>query len=96
VDAKARDRRAAPTRTVKSCGPDAPTLAFKFARKYPRGDGDNKARSPAIECTHLYCSRQRRLIPWLVSGSRRVILCRWRLDWDDLVIVAWKKGGLVA
>jgi hypothetical protein len=46
VDAKARDRRAAPTRTVKSCGPDAPTLAFKFARKYPRGDGDNKARSP--------------------------------------------------
>src|SRR5580658_4410215 len=33
-------------RTAKSCGPDAPTLASSFAEVFPRGDGDNKARSP--------------------------------------------------
>jgi hypothetical protein len=31
---------------------------------------------------------------WM-SGSRRAVLCRWRLDWGDLAIAAWKKGGLV-
>ena len=43
-------------RTVKSCGPDASTLASSLAeaksarpgadQPYPRDDGDNKARSP--------------------------------------------------
>src|SRR3954466_13669676 len=32
------------TRTAKSCGPDASTLASSFAQK--QGDGDKKARSP--------------------------------------------------
>ena len=31
-----------------------------------------------------------------VPGLRRAVLCRWRLGWDDLAIVAWKKGGVVA
>src|ERR1700684_3784299 len=40
-------RRMTWLRTVKSRGPDAPTLAFKSLRsKLLRGDGDNKARSP--------------------------------------------------
>jgi hypothetical protein len=31
---------------IKSCGPDAPTLAFKSLRsKLLRGDGDKQARS---------------------------------------------------
>jgi hypothetical protein len=44
------------SRTAKSCGPDAPTLASSFAetpharpgatRQYPQGDGGKKARSP--------------------------------------------------
>src|SRR4051795_1827618 len=33
------------TRTAKSCGPDASTLASSFAFHHA-GDGDNKARSP--------------------------------------------------
>jgi hypothetical protein len=43
-------------RTVKSCGPDASTLASSLAeaksarpgadQPYPKDDGDNKARSP--------------------------------------------------
>ena len=32
----------------------------------------------------------------VASVLRRVVLCRWKLDWDDLAIVAWKKGGVVA
>ena len=59
-------------------------------------DGGNKARSPAIECTHLCCRSRRRLIPWWASVLQRVMLCRWKLDWDDLAIVAWKKGGVIA
>jgi hypothetical protein len=44
------------SRTAKSCGPDAPTLASSFAefcrpnramtKRYPRGDGGKRARSP--------------------------------------------------
>jgi len=34
------------SRTAKSCGPGAPTLASSFAKDNSRGDGDNKARSP--------------------------------------------------
>src|ERR1700733_1953752 len=41
----AADESAYP-RTVKSCGPDAPTLASSFAEATPRGDGGKKARSP--------------------------------------------------
>jgi hypothetical protein len=29
-------------------------------------------------------------------GLAEVMLCRWKLDWDDLAIVAWKKGGVIA
>ena len=29
-------------------------------------------------------------------GLRRAVLCRWKLGWGDLAIVAWKKGGVVA
>ena len=32
------------SRTVKSCGPDAPTLASSFAEIIPRGDGGKQAR----------------------------------------------------
>jgi hypothetical protein len=42
-------RRTTLKRTAKSCGPDAPTLAFKFAKtRVPRlaDDGGKKARSP--------------------------------------------------
>src|ERR1700730_14164226 len=28
--------------------------------------------------------------------NARKVFCRWKLDWDDLAIVAWKKGGVVA
>src|ERR1700756_1377374 len=43
---------------------------------------------------HIFCC----------GGRRRLILSRscfggsdpWKLNWDDLAIVAWKKGGLVA
>ena len=31
-----------------------------------------------------------------VVGLGEGCLCRWKLDWDDLAIVAWKKGGVVA
>src|SRR3984885_1250377 len=41
----AADESAYP-RTVKSCGPDAPTLASSFAEATPRGDGGKKARPP--------------------------------------------------
>ncbi len=44
------------SRTAKSCGPDAPTLASSFAefcrpnramtKRYPRSDGGKRARSP--------------------------------------------------
>jgi hypothetical protein len=30
------------------------------------------------------------------GGLVETILCRWKLGWDDLAIVAWKKGGVVA
>jgi hypothetical protein len=33
-------------RTAKSCGPDAPTLALRFAGLAPRNDGGKRARSP--------------------------------------------------
>ncbi len=64
--------------------------------KFLGGDGGKKARSPAIECTHLCCRSRRGLIPWWASVLQRVMLCRWKLDWDDLAIVAWKKGGVIA
>jgi hypothetical protein len=38
-------RRATLTRTAKTCGPDAPTLASSFADD-PQGDGGKRARSP--------------------------------------------------
>jgi len=53
-------------------------------------------RCTAIRCTHLCCRDDRKLIPWWVSLLRRAASCRWKLGWDGLVIVAWKKGGLVA
>ena len=39
-------RRAALKRTAKACGPDAPTLALRFAGLAPRNDGGKRARSP--------------------------------------------------
>ena len=39
-------RRAAPWRTAKSCGPDAPTLASSWRKQVFAGDGGKKARSP--------------------------------------------------
>jgi hypothetical protein len=41
-----RCRRAAPGRTAKSCGPDAPTLASSWRKTTSAGDGDKQARSP--------------------------------------------------
>ena len=38
--------RRADLRTAKSCGPDASTPASSWRKKFPRGDGDKKARSP--------------------------------------------------
>jgi len=41
----------------------------KFLRSKLLGDdGDKKARSPAIECTHLCCADDRRLIPLGMIG----------------------------
>src|SRR6266436_8490440 len=34
------------TRTAKSCGPGAPTLALRFAGLFLRSDGGKRARSP--------------------------------------------------
>jgi hypothetical protein len=45
VDAGGAADESANLRTAKSCGPDAPTLAFKSAG-FSADDGDNKARSP--------------------------------------------------
>src|ERR1700731_2194539 len=42
----ARNDEARRTRTGKSCGPDAPTLASSLAESFPRGDGGKQARSP--------------------------------------------------
>ena len=50
-------------RTAKSCGPDTPTLVSSL-RINSAGDGGKKARSPAIECTHLCCGKYGRLIPY--------------------------------
>jgi hypothetical protein len=44
--AAARGRVMLISRTVKSCGPDAPTLASSFRRIICAGDGGKKARSP--------------------------------------------------
>jgi len=46
MDAAGVDWRAALTRTAKSCGPGAPTLALNPQRRIPRlaGDGGKKAR----------------------------------------------------
>src|SRR5450631_1639439 len=46
VDAAARARRAALTRTAKSCGPDTPTLVSSSCGAIREGDGRKKARSP--------------------------------------------------
>ena len=46
MDAGGAKDEGADSRTAKSCGPDASTLASSFAEATPRGDGDNKARSP--------------------------------------------------
>ena len=47
MDAGGASDEGACLRTVKSCGSDASTLAFKFLRsKLLRDDGDKKARSP--------------------------------------------------
>src|ERR1700694_522600 len=44
--ARMRAGRMMLTRTAKSCGPGAPTLASSFAGFVPRDDGGKKARSP--------------------------------------------------
>ena len=64
-----------------------PSKAVRILVPYPAG---------VIECTHLCCRSRRGLIPWWASVLQRVMLCRWKLDWDDLAIVAWKKGGVIA
>ena len=46
MDAGGAADESAISRTAKSCGPDAPTLASSLAEATPRGDGGNKARSP--------------------------------------------------
>src|SRR5947199_2045025 len=43
MDAKGARRRARPTRTVKSCGPDAAVLASSCADLFLRSDGGKKA-----------------------------------------------------
>jgi hypothetical protein len=56
MDAGGATDESASWRTEKSCGPDASMVGVKSA-ELSAGDGDNKARSPAIECTHLCCGR---------------------------------------
>jgi len=47
MDASGAADESATLRTAKSCGPDASMVGVKFrGRNLPRGDGDNKARSP--------------------------------------------------
>jgi hypothetical protein len=55
VDACHAQDECADKRTAKSCGPDAPTLAFNSAMELTlhAGDGDNKPGSPAIRFTHF-------------------------------------------
>src|SRR5437870_13614716 len=43
MDAKGARRRARPTRTAKSCGPDAAVLASSCADSFLRGDGGKRA-----------------------------------------------------
>jgi hypothetical protein len=66
MDASGAADESATLRTAKSCGPDASMVGVKFrGRNLPRGDGDNKARSPRrarrkplkpIACGNAGCS----------------------------------------